>query len=623
MKKFMAIFFTILFFSTFLFAGKVISIGDSEDFNSSVILLAFPEKIDNTKIEHFKSILKIMGANQFYNLNKQKPEKLNKFVYCFLIYGFKDMDYLKKNLELPENSEFTQKRIVFSICNAQGDNLTGVFRTQNGIIYVSSSLSNFDRYFFNTPRIQQCSYYVFNCGQVIDTGVYDRDYSFVNCEIPVYFAIKDLEFFFKAVKDIHPALLSKLRLHNYLDLKINSYKEITDKTKNGYIKIKDLLKVVSESAASFGDGHTSVWDYYRPTNNNSADCGFPPFLLDAHNGKFFITSVLSDKVSKKYIGAEVLSINGKNVWDVYEPIFDLCSAKSRFFKAARFIKKQGFYYSLSEVFKKNEMLNVKTTKGEFKVKCIDANTFMKIPVNRVKFEKKIITGFFQNGKIGYFYLPEFDFNNDFMSKIDNFFDEVKEKKCKAIIIDIRDNPGGNSQLGEYIICHLTKRPYTAFSKVDMKYSPEVLKLYFPVLSHEIDLNGTIVEFNDTSLYRSFNFPNVFKGKVYLLINEGVFSSATDFAAIMQDFKLATLIGYETGGLPTSFGDVCFQKLPFSSIEFGVSWKKFYRPKYTPDNADRGVIPDVPLNEEKLKPYKNDKDPFLSFVLDYVKRDLKK
>ena len=623
MKKYVGIFFTIFFFSTFLFAGKVISIGDSKDFNSSVVLIAFPDNIDSAKREKFKSDFKSQGIKEVYDLSKEKPEKLKNFAYCFFIYGFKDMDYLKKILELPENAEFTQKKIVFANYSGKNKDLSGVFRTKNGIIFVASSMKDFNNFFGGSFIQVKSSYYILNCGKLVSTGVYDKDYSFENCEIPVYFAIRDLDYFFKAVKEIHPALLSKLDIEGYFDLQINSYKEITDKTKNGYIRIKDLLRIVKKDAASFGDGHTSVWGYYKPTNKNSANCGFPPFLLDFHNGKFFINSVLSDKVSEKYLGAKVLSINGKDIWDIYKPIFDLCSAEIKIFKANRFIQEQGYYYSLSEVFKKDESLKVKTTKGEFEVKCIDADTFMKIPVHRVKFEKKIVTKFFQNGKIGYFYLPEFDFNNDFMSKIDNFFDEVKNRKCKAIIIDIRDNPGGNSMLGEYIICHLTKKPFRPFSKVDAKYSPEILKSYYPFLSREADLNGIIREYSGIGLSRPFDFPDIFKGKVYLLINEGVFSSATDFAAIMQDFKLATLIGYETGGLPTCFGDVWPQKLPFSNIQFGVSWKKFYRPKYTPESENRGVIPDVPLNEEKLKPYKNDKDPFLAFVLDYLKRDLKK
>ena len=75
----------------------------------------------------------------------------------------------------------------------------------------------------------------------------------------------------------------------------------------------------------------------------------------------------------------------------------------------------------------------------------------------------------------------------------------------------------------------------------------------------------------------------------MLISSHTFSSAADFAATIKDYNIGILIGEETGGLATCYGDVYGFDLPNTHLAAGVSHKYFIRPSGIDD--DQGVLPD--------------------------------
>ena len=63
-----------------------------------------------------------------------------------------------------------------------------------------------------------------------------------------------------------------------------------------------------------------------------------------------------------------------------------------------------------------------------------------------------------------------------------------------------------------------------------------------------------------------NRDNKFTGSVYVLIGPGTFSSASDFASVIEDYDLGTLVGEETGGQRQCFGDCFGARLPLDKID---------------------------------------------------------
>jgi C-terminal processing protease CtpA/Prc len=110
----------------------------------------------------------------------------------------------------------------------------------------------------------------------------------------------------------------------------------------------------------------------------------------------------------------------------------------------------------------------------------------------------------------------------------------------------------------------------------------------------------------------------FKGKIYLLIDNGVFSSGVLFASTFRDYEIGEIIGYETGEVPESCGELLWRHLQNSQIVFGVSCKKFYPPKPKPGDDEHGVLPNVPITDEILSKYKSSPDPVLAYTIDRIK-----
>jgi len=137
--------------------------------------------------------------------------------------------------------------------------------------------------------------------------------------------------------------------------------------------------------------------------------------------------------------------------------------------------------------------------------------------------------------------------------------------------------------------------YKSVSSLDIKISQEVIEYYKEnnYLSEE-ELNnyktkiGEKYSYNPNATRRYQNKP-VFYGDTYFLISKNTFSSAVMLASTVKDYNIGYLIGEETGGLATHYGDIYSFVLPKTNLNVGVSHKYFVRPNGL--NTVRGVLPD--------------------------------
>lgn len=77
--------------------------------------------------------------------------------------------------------------------------------------------------------------------------------------------------------------------------------------------------------------------------------------------------------------------------------------------------------------------------------------------------------------------------------------------------------------------------------------------------------------------------------MYLLTNSATYSAASTFTGVFKELKIGTIVGEETGGAISYFGDFWFLSTPNSKIQFHVSPKRFIQ--YGGEEYDKGVIPD--------------------------------
>lgn len=196
----------------------------------------------------------------------------------------------------------------------------------------------------------------------------------------------------------------------------------------------------------------------------------------------------------------------------------------------------------------------------------------------------------------------FEQAEDFKEFLREMFTEVHNKKAEYIVVDLRENTGGNSILGFQFLRYIdTQGKEVKEFSCQEKMSKAVCyrykmtpwgKLKAKVLGIWPENVGTLTPKVEEGLDQALNNKNSvfymppvdtelkFSGKLIVLISNRTFSSAMDFATILSDNDLAISIGEPTGGKPESFGDLMTIELPHSGLRVGVSRKIFNRPDST-------------------------------------------
>jgi hypothetical protein len=482
-----------------------------------------------------------------------------------------------------------------------------------------------------------CSYHIFQGDKLLKEG---------GDNLSRGEAVEDVEQFFTTLQRVHPDLLAKVNLEDYRALKKQTLDDIAHKLdKDGMLTVEDLAFSLYRAAAFFGDGHTRIMWRLQPNESNTAGKRFPPYILGYDNGRFVIAA--SDDNNLK--GMQILSINGRPMIECLRPILDRCSGETVAFKVSQFVDDQTFWYSFCKLYVSPAPLTLGLRDGQGKeigrkVETVEYADFQRLssaePASKLKqlWQQGAQVRFFDSGKIAHFIYPQFIYGNQEKKKIDAVFQKIKAQGAEDLVIDIRGNGGGNSAMGDFIFSYLYANPFRAFSKVRAKLSRDVLSpnylnhmqasmpkeyraKYRQIVRKFEGFEGLVVteQFPENSASKPAAF---FPGRKFLLVDNGTFSSASDFAAMFRDYGLGPIVGYETGGLSVCFGDVYSFNLANSGISCGVSWKQFFNPKPRFGDDQHGVIPEVPVNETLLRPYINEEDPILAFTLDHIKKTRK-
>lgn len=238
------------------------------------------------------------------------------------------------------------------------------------------------------------------------------------------------------------------------------------------------------------------------------------------------------------------------------------------------------------------------------------------------FKKKLTLEDIIKDKVGYIYLPSMSssggsFKEDF-NKIGNYIDTLENHE--ALIIDIRDNAGGSDSYWQGVLSKLIKedrkvsgyRIYRNNCKTIKKYTQKRNIKLQPIknLPEHIKKNGPkeilkeFTDFENTS-YTIKGNPNLkFKGNIYLLVDEKVFSSSELFSMFCKETKFATVIGESTGG-DGGVIDPVLINLKNSGLIIRMA-SCMYLDKDGICDEELKVIPDYKIEDcEKTSNFKND------------------
>lgn len=177
--------------------------------------------------------------------------------------------------------------------------------------------------------------------------------------------------------------------------------------------------------------------------------------------------------------------------------------------------------------------------------------------------------------VGYLRIPSFE-GTGWESEVDDALSAMGS--AKAMIIDVRDNPGGNTGVAANVAGRFATSSRT-FGYVRIRQGPK----------HD-DFTGYIAEMVSPA------GPRQFRGPVYVLTNRRVYSSAEDFVLAMRVLPSVTTVGDTTAG---ASGHPIVRELPNGwTIELST-WIEYTPERATFENVGLAPSIEVPATMQDL------------------------
>ncbi len=470
--------------------------------------------------------------------------------------------------------------------------------------------------------------------------VYLNNISFcVHSQLPKRFSAKEVKIDMEYLRSTLEA--SNYNLYAYTNKEVfdSVYKNINNSINDSLTSLQ-VYRFFQPYVALAKIGHCQMefpWGEYYGYYLKQGGTIFPLDLSISNSMVFVKNNCSNDSLID--VGDEILSLNEKPIKKVLAEMYNFVSGESEYHKnsvieSITFAKIFWSMYGKCDVFnleirkKDGKIINTKLSAiSGFEFDAKNPN-----PLYSLNREFRFINGIaymqpgvFVNAKGNHDMMNhEMLDNTEFRQFIDSAFSAFHQKKVKNLIIDLRNNWGGDNSFSDYMIAYFASNPFYFCSKFKVKTS-QVTKDFWKdvndsslqdmkqkILSHK---NGEIFDITFTK-----NQPRtdslIFTGKVYVLINRYSYSNTTSAAAIIKDYGFGILIGEETPDLPSAFGATHLFKLP--NTQLSVQYPKGFSIRPNGDISPKGVMPDYQVKYNTF----NDKDEILDFTIKLIKKKLK-
>ncbi len=373
--------------------------------------------------------------------------------------------------------------------------------------------------------------------------------------------------------------------------------------------------IVMPIIAALKDGHARV---FLPNYDHfEGHPIFPLRFVFINKKPFIIEPLASEGVS---IGAEILEINGQSAASLFNEIIPILPRDGDI-ESIRYRKLQNqsyFTQVLIALNKATQVYDIKLrtngqisshiiqglTSGEYNKQRKQSNkTFQPLIFDSIDSLKH--TALLDINSLN----PSYFQKANFYQQIDQIFQALKTHEVQHLIIDLRNNTGGEDSYVLHLLQYLLKAPFemhgeVSFTQNNYKFLPDGRHWDIDPKCFKVNKEGrydaTAALWEEHPTLGVFTpFKDAFKGQVIVLINASTFSAAADFAAMLHFHQRATFIGEETGGsyIGNVSGYVPTLDLPHSSVKINLPLISIKHPFFDSHFTNRGVIPDHRVQPE--------------------------
>lgn len=405
-------------------------------------------------------------------------------------------------------------------------------------------------------------------------------------------AIADIDSLVYTISEVHPEMFTVCKQGEFLSMVSEIQEALPDSVSawEMYVRLQPLV-------VRIGDGHTSLSFPFNDVIKENTPRLPMNMIVDADN-KVKVAYSVDNRIPAE---SEIVKINGITINEMYKKMLCYESGESEARKMNRI--NEGFS-ALFFILYSSDTYNVEYIEtGRNKVSRIELKACTSKEL--IEWRKKTQSAVSQPNAVPYSFkiIPEknvaiMDFKSFVDSKYmetfsDSMFMTLKQNNINNLVIDVRENGGGNSQVGDVLLSYISPKPFCQFHKFLARVTPTTQRL----MRGHLDTGWYYGEISEKEFVQPKSYTEgLYNGNVILLTSNHTFSSASSFAWAFKEFDMGKVVGEETGGMNVSFGDVLMYQMPYSGLTASISYKRFWQ--YGADeNNIHGTIPDYIVPKE--------------------------
>ncbi|NOU51461.1 hypothetical protein HG263_13065 [Pseudoalteromonas sp. JBTF-M23] len=369
-------------------------------------------------------------------------------------------------------------------------------------------------------------------------------------------ALEDIDQWFNWLHQTHPDLSHSVKNVDEFYDTVAQIKASINAPLNAmqlWQKMAPLNSMLADGHLKVGHGSSSQWRQWI-----SEGVAFFPFEVKILDGHMIVNCDLAEQNSQ-YKGAKIVSVNGKSATVILNKLLTNTHGDTLAFREN--VLQSQFNRLFYMTFGSQETFSIELEHNN-KIHNITVKAKSAIPSSLAQQSFADAFNISYSNTTALLTVNTFAWDDfkQFLTYMDNTFSAIKDNKVNHLIIDIRNNGGGNDDMWMAgILRYIADKPYRHFST----YRSKILLKY----RDPGQIVGDIEQGENTRLIQPEpELSNFYHGKTSLLIGTGTYSSAIVFANTVQGYDFAKLIGSPTGGRSTQSGGIQFMTLNHSQLQ---------------------------------------------------------